>query len=136
MSLFIYKVTLEGGKTTAKTEADARKQVAMEHKVADWISIKEQPAPQTKKTAQKPPLTKLKKMLYLQHGRCFFCGEILAEKDATIEHLVPKAHGGGSLKHNEVVCHASLNHTFADMDIKRKMEFVLQSAGKFKCPKV
>lgn len=80
-------------------------------------------------------LTKLRKMLYLQSGRCFFCGEPLREEDASIEHLNPKSRGGGNTEDNEVVCHASLNETFGAMDMKRKFEFVLKSAGAFTCPK-
>ena len=85
---------------------------------------------------QKPKtLSKLGKMLYLQSGRCFFCGEPLREEDASIEHLNPKSRGGASAEDNEVVCHKSLNETFGAMDLKRKFAFVLKSAGLFKCPK-
>lgn len=96
-----------------------------------------------KKTAKKAVkkkvasgLTKLRKMLYLQSGKCFFCGEDLPLERATIEHLHPRSKGGPSTADNEVVCCAELNHTFADMELKRKFEFVLKSAGHFKCPKV
>lgn len=78
--------------------------------------------------------TKLSKMLYLQSGRCFFCGEPLRESDASIEHLNPTSRGGTRTEDNEVVCHASLNATFGSMDLKRKFEFALKAAGKFKCP--
>jgi hypothetical protein len=87
-------------------------------------------------TAQKPKaLSKLRKMLYLQSGRCFFCGEPLKDQEASIEHLNPKSRGGTSTEDNEVVCHASLNETFGGMDLKRKFAFVLRTAGSFKCPK-
>lgn len=79
-------------------------------------------------------ISKLAKMLYLQSGRCFFCGEPLQEEDASIEHLNPKSRGGASIEENEVVCHRSLNETFGGMDLKRKFAFVLKSAGSFKCP--
>jgi len=94
------------------------------------------PAPPTDTKNQKArPLTKLRKMLYLQSGRCFFCGEPLKEEDASIEHLNPKSRGGTSSEENEVVCHSSLNETFGAMDLKRKFEFVLKSSGAFTCPK-
>ena len=80
------------------------------------------------------PLTKLRKLLFLQSGRCFYCGEQLEEKEANIEHLNPKSRGGKSSDDNEVVCHASLNETFGAMDLKRKFEFVLKNAGAFSCP--
>lgn len=85
---------------------------------------------------QKPKgLSKLGKMLYLQSGRCFFCGEALQEEEASIEHLNPKSRGGTSAEDNEVVCHKSLNETFGAMDLKHKFAFVLKSAGAFKCPR-
>lgn len=86
------------------------------------------------KPAKPKALTKLRKMLYLQSGRCFFCGQPLPEEDASIEHLNPKSRGGKNTEDNEVVCHASLNETFGALDVKRKFEFVLRSAGAFTCP--
>jgi 5-methylcytosine-specific restriction endonuclease McrA len=79
-------------------------------------------------------LTKLRKMLYLQGGNCFFCGMPLTEEQASIEHLNPKSLGGTSTEGNEVVCHKTLNHTFGNMDLKRKFEFVLKTKGAFRCP--
>lgn len=79
--------------------------------------------------------SKLSRMLYLQSNRCFFCGESLAEADASIEHLNPKSRGGKGTEDNVVVCHKSLNETFGNMDLKSKFAFVLKSGGSFKCPK-
>lgn len=78
---------------------------------------------------------KLQKMLYMQHGKCFFCGEASAESDASIEHLQPLSRGGTRTEDNEVVCLRSLNATFGHLDLKRKTEFILRSAGQFRCPK-
>jgi 5-methylcytosine-specific restriction endonuclease McrA len=80
--------------------------------------------------------TKLRKMLYLQGGSCFFCGMALAEEDASVEHLNPKSRGGTCTEENEVVCHKTLNHAFGNMDLKRKFEFVLKTKGLFRCPGV
>ncbi len=91
-------------------------------------------APPTKPQPTKS-LAKLGRLLYLQSGRCFFCGELLPETDASVEHLNPKSRGGTSTEDNEVVCHKSLNQVFGAMDLKHKFEFVLKSAGSFKCPK-
>ena len=79
-------------------------------------------------------LTKLRKMLYLQGGSCFFCGKPLSEDDASVEHLHPKSRGGTSTEDNEVVCHKTLNHVFGNMELKRKFEFVLKTKGSFRCP--
>jgi hypothetical protein len=94
------------------------------------------PAGPVQPTAPKTQsLTKLEKMLYLQQGNCFFCGEKLALADANIEHLHPMSLGGTRTDDNEVVCHKSLNETFGNLTLKRKFEFVLKSAGAFQCPK-
>ena len=79
-------------------------------------------------------LTKLRKMLYLQAGNCFFCGRPLSEADASIEHLNPKSRGGTRTEDNEVVCHKTLNHAFGHLDLKHKFEFVLKTKGAFRCP--
>ena len=124
------------GRITAKSEDDARKRIAKEVPVVDWISIEEQPlsvAPAAK-TPKPKALSKLSKMLYLQSGCCFFCGQPLREEEASIEHLNPTSRGGTRTDDNEVVCHATLNETFGSMDLKRKFEFTLKAAGKFKCP--
>jgi hypothetical protein len=80
-------------------------------------------------------LSKLGRLLYLQRGRCFFCGEPLKEGEANIEHLNPKSRGGSNDEDNEVVCHRSLNEAFGSMGLKAKFEFVLRAGGKFECPK-
>ena len=113
-----------------KTKVPAVLAKQAEHPVIPAAAI----VPATKPSRPKP-LSKLRKMLFLQSGRCFFCGEPLWEEDASIEHLNPKSRGGTNTEDNEVVCHASLNETFGALDIKRKFEFVLRSAGAFTCPK-
>lgn len=109
MSLFAYKGRLadgkeKAGKVTAKSEKHARDRVATELGIVEVLSIDHQSEP-TLSPADSPsklkPSSKLQRMLYLQHGRCFFCGQELSENEATIEHLNPKAKGGTSvLSHN------------------------------------
>jgi 5-methylcytosine-specific restriction endonuclease McrA len=143
MSLFRYAVLIKGGqekigRMTAKTEAEARERIEKKVSVVEWRSIvAELPAIAAAPMHVPKPraLSKLGKMLYLQSGRCFFCGQPLKEADASIEHLNPKSRGGSSTEDNEVVCHASLNETFGSMDLKHKFAFVLKSAGSFTCPK-
>jgi hypothetical protein len=93
-----------------------------------------QPKAPATKAANNHALTKLARLLYLQSGRCFFCGEPLSEADASIEHLNPMSRGGTRTEDNEVVCHKSLNQVFGDMNLKSKFAFILKSAGSFKCP--
>jgi len=142
MGLYRYNVAIRGGEPktgliTAKTEAEARERLAKQLSIVEWHSLEVEP-PHASVVASKPTkaktLTKLQKMLYLQSGRCFFCGQPLREEDATIEHLNPRSKGGTSTEDNEVVCHATLNDTFGNMDLKRKFEFSLKAAGSFKCP--
>jgi hypothetical protein len=141
MSLFRYKVLLAGGtekegRITAKTEAEARERISKKTHVVEWRFVKaeDQSSATPSPTHKQKPRSKLSKMLYLQSGRCFFCGEPLREEDASIEHLNPTSKGGTRTDDNEVVCHASLNETFGSMDLKKKFEFTLKSAGNFKCP--
>jgi 5-methylcytosine-specific restriction endonuclease McrA len=81
-------------------------------------------------------LNKLKKILFLQGGTCFFCGKPIKEKDASIEHLNPKSRGGTSTEDNEVVCHKTLNQIFGDMELKHKFEFILRMKGAIQCPEI
>lgn len=45
-------------------------------------------------------LTKLERMLYLQGGKCFFCGQLLKAEDASIDHLLPISQGGLRVESN------------------------------------
>jgi hypothetical protein len=155
MSLFKCEGRQAGGKikvrkVTAKTEAEASERFSKDHAIEAVFSIEKVPETKTPKVVRVPrtaevvkpktvivmpaALTKMQKMLYLQHGRCFFCGEPLDASEASIEHLNPKARGGTSTEDNEVVCHATLNQTFGDMNLKQKFEFILRSTGPIKCP--
>jgi len=159
MSLFKYiGVQADGqtksGKMTAKSEKEALDRIKQVQRIVKFVSIKAEPNGASKpKPTAKPvqrtalnaapdpapkgkALTKLQRMLYLQHGRCFFCDEVLPEAEASIEHLVPQSRGGGKTEGNEVVCHASLNHAFGSMDLKAKLAFILRNDGKFRCPQV
>lgn len=148
MSLFRYVIDLPNqagkeGRITAKTEKDAKEQVLEKHPEGKNLILEAQPTvtkgpakkaatKAAKKTGSKS-LTKIEKYIYLQHGKCFFCGDELTLENATIEHLLPVSKGGKRTEDNEVACCATVNHTFGDMDLKRKFEFVLKSSP-FKCP--
>jgi hypothetical protein len=118
-------------------KARAEKRASQKNGRAAAIPVQPQPnselLPHVEQKTSKA-LTKLRKMLYLQGGNCFFCGMPLPEEHASIEHLHPKSRGGTSTEDNEVVCHKTLNHTFGNMDLKRKFEFVLKTKGGFRCP--
>ncbi len=95
------------------------------------------PQPPTSAAAESKSkgIPKLRRLLYLQSDRCFFCGEPLALDEASIEHLHPLSRGGQRTEDNEVVCHASLNEVLGALELKRKFELVLRANGRFVCPK-
>lgn len=157
MSLFQYKITLADGKAkagqiTAKTEAMARTKLSQQFKILDWDYLRVKPVvsappatgsvaksrppvktvPEAKATA--PKSTKLDKLLYLQNGKCFFCGRDLAKAEASVEHLLPKSKGGNDADGNIVACCVTLNRTFGNMELKDKVKFVLEQKGAFRCP--
>jgi hypothetical protein len=92
------------------------------------------PAQAPKSTAPKSS-TKLDKLLFQQSNKCFFCGKTLTKAEASIEHLQPKSGGGNNADGNVVACCVTLNRTFGSISLKRKMEIILEKAGKFMCPK-
>jgi hypothetical protein len=112
------------------------KPVAPKTRIPKPTAHKPKPAAPAPVSAPKTQtLSKFEKMFFLQHEKCFFCGEKLALADANIEHLHPLSKGGTRTDDNEVVCHKSLNDTFGNMPLKQKFEFVLKAAGSFRCPK-
>lgn len=150
MSLYVYKILLQGGKekvgkTTAKTEDGARKRVSEENKVVEWISLKILPAPKPAKVASttiselKPvkatTATKLDKLLFLQSSKCFFCGRTLAKAEASVEHLLAASKGGSNDDENVVACCVTLNRAFGSMGLKEKIRIILNKARDFQCPK-
>jgi len=48
---------------------------------------------------------------------------------------LPLSHGGMRIESNEVVCHKTVNDAFGAMDLKRKVEFILNFPGRMQCPK-
>jgi hypothetical protein len=78
--------------------------------------------------------THLERLLFAQGHRCFFCGELLAKADASIEHLVASANGGTNADNNCVACCKTLNHLLGAGSIKEKLQIVLNQRGAFQCP--
>ena len=80
------------------------------------------------------PTKPLDRLLFAQGGLCFFCRKVLPKAEASVEHLVASANGGGSNLENCVVCCRSLNTLLGSMSLKEKIQIVLNQQGKFKCP--
>jgi hypothetical protein len=80
------------------------------------------------------PTKPIDRLLFEQGGRCFFCQQTLAPADASVEHLVATANGGGNDVGNCVACCKALNALLGRMNLKEKLRVVLNQKGDFKCP--
>lgn len=80
-------------------------------------------------------MKQLERLMFLQDGRCFFCDRTIPSGEASVEHLVATANGGGNGNDNCVACCKSLNGVFGSMSLKDKFRIVLSRRGEFKCPK-
>ena len=78
--------------------------------------------------------TPLDRLIFAQGGLCFFCRAPLPRSEASIEHLVAIANGGGNGDDNCVVCCKSLNRLLGRISLKEKIQVVLNQQGSFKCP--
>lgn len=72
----------------------------------------------------------------LQGGKCFYCGNKLPLKDATIDHVVAKALGGDNSEANTVACCHSINHAFGNATPKEKLTAIINAGGRIDCPPV
>lgn len=77
---------------------------------------------------------KVERLLFLQGGKCFYCGHFLGDKTASIEHIIPRANGGSNDLDNLVVCCQSINQMLADISPKKKIELILAWKGEVPCP--
>jgi hypothetical protein len=80
------------------------------------------------------PTKRLERLMFVQGGNCFFCKSALPRADASIEHLLATANGGGNNEENCVACCKSLNAILGSMSLKEKFQVVLNQKGNFKCP--
>lgn len=74
------------------------------------------------------------KLLVIQGGKCFYCGNKLALEDATIDHVIPKAMGGDNSEANTVACCHSINHAFGNATPKEKLIALINGGGRIDCP--
>lgn len=80
------------------------------------------------------PTKPIERLIFAQGGLCFFCKKPLSNADASVEHLVASANGGGNRDDNCVACCKSLNALLGSMSLKEKIQVVLNQKGQFKCP--
>lgn len=76
----------------------------------------------------------IERLLFEQGGLCFFCDKPLQRADASVEHLVASAKGGGDEDDNCVVCCKSLNGILGSKSVKQKLQVIFKQKGDFKCP--
>lgn len=76
------------------------------------------------------------KLLMLQGGKCFYCGNKLKLEDATIDHVVAKALGGDNTEANTVACCHSINHAFGSATPKEKLTAIINAGGRIECPSI
>lgn len=74
------------------------------------------------------------KLLMLQGGKCFYCGNKLSLEDATVDHVVAKALGGDNSEGNTVACCHSINHAFGNATAKEKLQAIINGGGRIECP--
>lgn len=79
-------------------------------------------------------MKQLERLMYLQGGCCFFCGQPIPAGEASIEHLLAKANGGGNGDDNCVACCKTLNALLGSRALKEKLTIILNQQGQFKCP--
>lgn len=80
------------------------------------------------------PTKPIERLLFAQGNLCFFCQQKLTAADASVEHLVATANGGGNSDENTVACCKALNALLGRMSLKEKLRVVLNQKGVFKCP--
>lgn len=76
----------------------------------------------------------LDRLFYLQHGKCFYCGDYITRGDSSLDHLLPKSKGGPNTDDNLVVCCKKINQVFGDMGLKEKLKFLTSDSGSVICP--
>jgi hypothetical protein len=79
-------------------------------------------------------MANIAKLLMLQGGKCFYCGNKLALEDATIDHVLAKALGGDNSEANTVACCHSINHAFGNATPKEKLTAIINAGGRIDCP--
>lgn len=72
--------------------------------------------------------------MFVQGGLCFFCKQALPKAEASVEHLLASANGGGNNDENCVACCKAVNALLGSMSLKEKFQVVLNQKGQFKCP--
>ena len=79
-------------------------------------------------------MTQLKRLLFDQGNKCFFCNQPIPEGQASIEHLKALSKGGKKTVENAVVCCEALNSVLGNRSVKEKFRILLSHEKPFACP--
>lgn len=80
---------------------------------------------------------KTKTLFLREGGKCFYCRNQIKPGNASIEHIIPKSSGGNDSSSNLVLTCKTLNSILGNLDVKEKMQIILNQVdqnGGFKCP--
>lgn len=76
----------------------------------------------------------LNRLLFLQGGKCFFCGKNLDRSKASVEHLLAKASGGDNMDGNCVAVCKTVNQMLGCLSLKEKLRVIMLNSPNFYCP--
>ena len=79
-------------------------------------------------------MKQLQRLLFLQGNKCFFCGNVIPEGEASVEHLDALSNGGKKSDENSVACCKAVNAALGSLSVKEKFRAVLSHNGQFVCP--
>lgn len=79
-------------------------------------------------------MKQLQRLLFLQGNRCFFCGQVIPDGEASVEHLIATSNGGTNDDENCVVCCKTVNAALGNLSVKAKLQAILNHRGQFACP--
>lgn len=79
------------------------------------------PAPKKRITGRDRTLPMFNALLKRDGAACFYCGELTDDADRTLEHLVPRAHGGPDHISNLVLAHRRCNANAGHLSAMEKI---------------
>jgi hypothetical protein len=74
------------------------------------------------------------KRIFLQGGRCFFCGKTLTASQASIVQLCTRSKGEKANDDNSVACCNTLTQFLKDLTLKEKIQVIMRHGGQIPCP--
>ncbi|CAJ0719441.1 hypothetical protein LMG6871_02867 [Ralstonia edaphis] len=79
------------------------------------------PAPKKRVSGREKTLPLVNALLRRDGSACFYCGKDTTEDDRSLEHLVPRAHGGPNHLSNLVLAHRKCNTDAGHLSVMEKI---------------